>query len=299
MTDIREVLTQMGYSLQDQGREYRTRPIYRESDNNTSLKICKITGRFIDFSAQISGSFEDLVKLSLNLKSVDDAKQLLLSKYAFTKPVIKDEPKIKQVKTFDKSLLIKIQKDHSYWTNRGISIETLNLLEGGVVHEGKMANRYVFPIFDSKRSLVGLSGRTLNNSEIKWKHLGTKAEWKYPLLANYEIIKKTKKVILLESIGDMLSLWECGIKNTIVTFGVDVSNQMLNLLLKIDPAQITISFNNDENNGFVGNSAAQKAKEKLCKYFDYDQIEIKLPKMKDFNDMLKEDRTLIYDWQKS
>ena len=52
---------------------------------------------------------------------------------------------------------------HEYWVGRGISEQTLTHFEGGVVYEGKMKNRYVFPIFDYKKNLVGVSGRDLVN----------------------------------------------------------------------------------------------------------------------------------------
>ena len=49
-----------------------------------------------------------------------------------------------------KTYLEKIIPDHSYWENRGISKDTLDLFNGGVVKGGVMADRYTFPIFNSK-----------------------------------------------------------------------------------------------------------------------------------------------------
>ena len=66
--------------------------------------------------------------------------------------------------------------------------------------------------------------------------------------ANNRTIRESKKVILVESIGDLLSLWEADVKNVIVTFGLDVSVPIINYLLKIDIDEICISFNNDEGN---------------------------------------------------
>ncbi len=42
--NIHQILTSMGYSLKDFGREYRTKPIYRDSDNDTVLRIYKDSG---------------------------------------------------------------------------------------------------------------------------------------------------------------------------------------------------------------------------------------------------------------
>jgi DNA primase len=167
---------------------------------------------------------------------------------------------------------------------------------GGIAENGKMKNRYVFPIFNSKKEIVGFSGRDVtNNSKIKWKHLGDKINWCYPSFLNLEEIKSQKEAILVESIGDCLSLWDAGIKNTIVTFGLEISISILNFLLKVDPNKIYISFNNDQEKNNAGNIAAEKGKNKLLRYFDPKQIEIKLPDKKDFGEM-SVDEILI--WKK-
>jgi DNA primase len=90
-------------------------------------------------------------------------------------------------------------------------------------------------------------------------------------------------------------LWDANIKNVIVSFGLDISSQLLNFLLKIDPNEVILSFNNDEANNSAGNKAADKAFNKLNKYFDPKQIKIILPDKKDFGEMNKEE---IINWQK-
>jgi len=295
--NIHEVLTNIGYSLKDCGKEYRARPIYRDSDNDSVLRIYKDSGNWVDFKENISGDFATLIKLSLKLETQDQAKTWLKEKNFVGSTVLKDEkPKIKSAKTFDKDLLLKLKKDHAYWINRGVSEETLNLFLGGVADNGKMKNRYVFPILNSKKDIVGFSGRDLNSqSKIKWKHLGEKINWCYPLFLNIDDIQKSKEVFLVESIGDCLSLWEAGIKNTIVTFGLEVSVSILNVLLKVDPTKIYISFNNDQEKNSAGNIASEKAYNKLLRYFDSRQLEIKLPSKKDFGEMSSEE---ILQWHK-
>ena len=68
MDYIRDILSEIGYNLQDYGKEYRARPIYRNSDNNTVLRIRKENGSWTDFKHSVGGSFEELIKISLNLK---------------------------------------------------------------------------------------------------------------------------------------------------------------------------------------------------------------------------------------
>ena len=76
--NLKDILLDLGYSnISDNGRELRMKPIYRDSSSNTVLSVRKDTGHFIDFSKQLSGSFADLVKISLNLKSQDEVSKWL------------------------------------------------------------------------------------------------------------------------------------------------------------------------------------------------------------------------------
>ena len=57
--DFKNILLDLGYSnIKDNGRELRMRPLYRDSNNDTVLSVRKDTGYFIDFSKNVSGSFE-------------------------------------------------------------------------------------------------------------------------------------------------------------------------------------------------------------------------------------------------
>ena len=100
-------------------------------------------------------------------------------------------------------------------------------------------------------------------------------------------MQKTKKVILVESIGDMLALWEKGVKNVIVTFGLYVSPKIKQILMALDPNKIYISFNNDDNK--AGNNGAIKAYQNLKRQFDTHQLEINLPPKNDFGCMSSEE----------
>ena len=294
--NIKEVLLELGYTnIIENHKEYRTRPIYRDSDNNTVLSISKSNGRFVDFARNISGSFDDLVKLSLNLKSIDEARSWLSKKSVVVSIDKVDKPEIRMPKIYSNELLGKLAPDHSYWIDRGVSEYSVSQFKGGVSRRGKMADRYVFPIFNAKNEIVGFAGRDLkpNDKRPKWKLIGDKSKWKYPLFLNYKLIKKQKSVIIVESIGDMLALWDCGIKNTVVSFGIDLSSALIGIFIRFDLSEVIVSFNDDSENSGAGNKAAQKAEAKLLNYFDPHQIKVILPTCGDFGEMSKEE---ILNW---
>ena len=294
--NIYQILTDLGYKLKDYGKEYRTKPLYRESDNDTVLKIYKDSGHWFDFKENISGDFSSLVSMTLKLENPEKAKEWLKDKnFTFNRTFEPTKPLLKSTKKFDIDLLNNLELDNKYWNNRGINNETLLDFKGGIAKAGKMKNRYVFPIFDHINNIIGFSGRDITGiSKIKWKHLGEKSDFIYPLFLNSNEIQNQKEIILVESIGDMLSLYQAGIKNVLVTFGTNLSLSILNYCLKIDVKKIYISLNNDSNKNNAGNIAAEKTLARLRRYFDEKQLKISLPIKKDFGEMSKEE---ILQWK--
>lgn len=307
MSDVKDILVNLGYSnISEDSKNYRMKPIYRDSSSNTVLSVRKDTGSFIDFSKQMSGSLRDLVKLSLNYKSEDEALKWL-NNYGdggATQRIEERRPEIKEAKVFSKRSLEKMMPHHDYWIGRGVSEETLSLFGGGVVYEGKMKNRYVFPILDYKKNLIGVSGRDLVNDpeskRPKWKHIGDKSQWKYPMQINNKIIRQKREIVVVESIGDMLSLWDAGVKNVAVSFGLQVGLGLLNYFLRVDAQKIILSFNNDLAKGALatsaGNEAAEKNYNKLSRHFDSNQLQIALPPKADFGEMSGEE---ILEWKEN
>lgn len=298
---VKLILEQLGYKLNDRGKEWRSKPLYRDSDNETSLKINKIDGRWIDFARNESGDIEQLIVKTLGI-SYPSAKNWIKKNGVTSELSLNDSKKeeinLEYIKFFDPSLLTKLVKSSKYWGSRGINEETLNEFGGGLCFTGKMAGRYVFPIFDEDKRIRGFSGRSIyKDNEIKWKHIGKRSDWNYPLFLTKKYIQEQNECIVVESIGDALSLWQAGIRNFIISFGLNSLEHICYQLVKLDPASIVISFNNDlasgKSNG-AGNIAARNFKKNLETFFSKEQILIKLPKFNDFGSMTKEQ---ILEWK--
>jgi len=300
--DFFEILTDLGYELHDRGKLWSTRALYRGGDNQTALAIYKSDGSFYDFVTRTGGKFETLVRLSLGEQSEEEIEKFLKdSKYKAGEVQLR-QPKLKTPKIFDVNSAINLAPDYSFFNGRGISDEVLGLFKGGVAGPGQMEGRFVFPIFNEHgTSLYGFAGRNVLSASrfIKWKLLGLKKFWAYPLFLNSSIIHECREVILVESIGDMLALWEAGFKNVLVLFGVALNSQFIlfNRLVRLNPHRIIIALNNDkkskENRGQI---AAESISKTLGIIFDPRQIVIAPPTQNDFGVMNK---TQIHEWYSS
>lgn len=284
---LENALLELGFNLQNEGpRFWRARPIYRDSSNNTSLRISKQDGSFIDFSANKKGSFNQLVRLALDLESIEAAAKWVDTRHLSLDDVVRTKPKAEKPFQVKDPYPEKLLRHYNYFVEkRGISQETLEQFECGVDMNGKMNNRFVFVIRDEYGDISGLAGRDLLDSgnRTKWKLMGQKMYWTFPFDQAEQYIKEKRSVILVESVGDMLALWDAGVRNVLVVFGVKLSNKLVSLLLSLDIDEIIISTNNDEEKEKNwGKQAAEAIQKKLLKTFDEDSVKIQLPKNNDW-----------------
>lgn len=200
------------------------------------------------------------------------------------------EPKIDLPKTYPEESLMRLGQDHSYWEGRGIPSEVVERFKGGLApvnEKNKMSGRYVFPIRNTDNKIIGFSGRLVENNSFapKWKHIFKVKYSVFPLDIAKPQITDTKKVILLESIGDYLALAKYDIWNSFVIFGLNMNSKMLSTIISMDIKKIIISTNNDPKNAKgerPGNDAAMKLKTKLDLYFNPSNVVVKLPEANDW-----------------
>jgi hypothetical protein len=282
--NIKEILEDNGYSVLDLGNYYKTSANWRGGDSLSSVTIYKdgicidhVSGEKFDYKTLICKvvGLEDKAKLD---KYLEQAGAILELK---SKEI--EEPIIKSLKTLSKDFLEKLDKSdkaQEYWINRGISIDVLRELGGGIYK-----NKYYFGIFNSKKELIGWQYRNLDkNCEKRYSIRGEKKNFVYPAFVCSNDIVKSRTVFLHEGLPDCMSLMTIGVRNNLVLFGTEISFSIINYLLKISDIKIIICQNNDD----AGRDSSIKIRKKLLKYFDWSQVFIKelSGKNKDLNDVL-------------
>lgn len=213
------------------------------------------------------------------------------------------EVKLEVDKKFDIKHIAGLTASYKYYLDKGISKKTLEEFKGGLCHSGKLYLRFVFPIYNKAGKVLGAAGRDVSyNKEQekeftaqtrprpKWKILGEKKTFTYPLFISSKYIDKTRQIVLVESIGDALSLWNSGIKNTFCLFGVSLSDPALMAIAAENPKEILLALNNDfaskVNRGAEG---AAKVRTKLKKLFSLNAIKEAFPIKNDFGEQTIEE----------
>ncbi len=296
MTDYRKILEDLGYRLKDHGSYWRTNALYRSGDNASALQIYKDTGVWKDFVEDSDFlPFQALLEKTLNTKDSSIIKPYLNNSTLNTLSRPYQKKLLKEEKTYSDSALTKLLPHYDFYLKKGISESTLKDFKCGLAMSNKMYQRIVFPIFRSDGKMHGFSGRktTTNDNKPKWLHVGRCSDWFYPFYTIEEIEKeilKKKTVHIVESVGDCLSLYDNGIKNVLVSFGLNISPKFISKLSTMPIDKIFISFNNDfnseRNRGFEG---AIKSIFKLSDSTDFNKIYFAPPTSNDFGEMTAEE----------
>jgi len=300
---VKEILDELGYRLADRGSYWQTNAVFRDGDNKTAIQVYKDTGVWKDY---VEGTEYLPLQALVKKTSGTDSKNLdkILGEMKEGED-LHHVDKLETEKSFDDSAFENLIPHYDFYTEKGISLKTLKHFQSGLSTGGQMYQRHVFPIRNEHQEIHGVSGRdvgnTSNSARPKWKHVGKTSNWVYPLyLKNnignspcYESIISKKEVIIVESIGDCINLYENGFQNCLVSFGLNISQKLICAITELNPSKITISFNNDklseENRGLI---ASIKNYCKLLSFFDYEKLQICLPTKKDFGDMDTEDFSL-------
>lgn len=290
MNNLVNILEKLGYRFRKNSNYYQTKALYRGGKDISSVAIYPQDNFFIDFVTNEKGSLQKLIALTLKLNESEAIEWLKKNGIQYV-PKTNEKPQITMPKIFPKECLQDLMPIHDYWVQQGIKPETLSSFSSGISHAGRMKGRYVFPIFDANENIIGFVGRDILNDPTrpKYKIVGPKNEFIWPLMFTQHLSIVKKFVILVESPHCILRLWDINVHNTLCLFGIELSVPQVNTLLRLDPEYIIISTNNEPGNKNIGNTAAIKIAQKLVKYFDKNQIKIVLPFKKDFGEQTREE----------
>lgn len=164
-----------------------------------------------------------------------------------------------------------------YYIKRGFSKEILEEFDVGLCTDKTtlMRNRVVFPVYIGDK-MIGCTGRTVVNDPSKWivSKGFSKSHHLYGFWKTEEFIRKSQTIILVEGQGDVLKLYESGIKNVAGIFGTALSEAQEFLIQKTGALNLVILMDDDE----AGRKAREDIRKKMSFLFNvYDVYSQKDP----------------------
>ncbi|MFL2675339.1 MAG: DNA primase [Alphaproteobacteria bacterium] len=155
---------------------------------------------------------------------------------------------------------------------------------------GRFKDRLIFPIFSFSNKVVGFGGREINeNSRIKYinsqeSQIFKKSELLFGFKQNSEVIRKEKKIILVEGYMDVISLAQSEIRFAVASLGTTLSKTQIQKMWNYSDTPL-ICFDGDDAGRKSSKNIALKCLEFLVpgKSFKF----IKLPEGFDPDTFLK------------
>jgi DNA primase catalytic core len=184
---------------------------------------------------------------------------------------IKDKQSILDFKTgFASGNLLEVIPDEGDLVS---DLKTLGILN----HKGKelFYNSVVFPLLDPNNNVLSIYGRRIQEGEIHHLYLPGKKQG----IINRQAAKRSKSILLTESIIDALTLYNAGFKNVIPCYGVNgLTSDHLSLFESSGVREAYLCFDADPSGKEGAGRIAKQLKEKGITVFIVD-----LPD-KDIND---------------
>jgi len=132
----------------------------------------------------------------------------------------------------------------------------------------------VFPLFDENKDCVGLYGRKITDNEPAHLYLPGPRRGVF----NYQAAKRSKSIILTESIIDALTLYNAGFKDVIPCYGVNgFTRDQLDLLTRSQVKEVYICFDLDDAGKEGAEKIAAQLKEKSIEPYIVQLPAIPLP----------------------
>jgi len=117
----------------------------------------------------------------------------------------------------------------------------------------------IFPIFDENKDAVGLYGRRITDGETTHFYLPGPRRGVF----NFQAAKRSKSIILTESIIDAVTLYNAGFRDVLPCYGVNgFTRDMLDLLTRSQVKEVYICFDLDDAGKEGAGKIAAQLKEK-------------------------------------
>jgi len=323
MLDVPALLDHLGIELENTtSGHYRGKcPLHEDSDNSTAFSVifgdrnpwwtcrtaCNAHGDIFDLVGRMKGlSFNDsiyylaqYVGLSKRRFHNENSDEDLIhnkdsnefKKHFAMQRLQKQRDALSEPSPFINEEFVQSchKNGYGYFLKRGYPQDILDTFKVGFCYKGTVhqwgEHRITIPIYKEDGTLVGISGRRIDNIEdMKYKILSgsKKGVALYGLNLIKEKLGHRKILFLTEGFSDVWRFWQYGIKNVVGLMGKDITRVQFDVL-KRTALSVVIALDGDE----PGVNGSKALFDKLKDFFTV--YSFPTPKNKDVGDLQKQE----------
>ncbi len=243
-------------------------PCHSGADNPTAFAYYYDSGRWQCFSNQCHHKYgSDLLGFIRAIKKCSFDECITWSENFLVDKKVTNEVPIKKVikmiapvdywtehlnqNTYNELILKRLEPPIAFALYRGLDYGLLRSLGSGVAKRGSLRGRFVLPVRNLERKIVGFTGRILqdNSDYPKWLHWPesfVKSINFYNLDRAYETINKTQSIIITEGPLDAIKIEMAGFQNVVALLGTSLGEGQITLLRKCNVVRVYLALDNDE-----------------------------------------------------
>jgi DNA primase len=246
---------------------------------------CNASGTILNLVMELTGrnSFEALRFISSNKLSDAQALEEELQDLLQDKPEFEEFPQSVQNKLHEDLVLHDINASQAYFNMRKIYQEAWEYFGLGYSISQQMVT---VPLHSPDGILVGVIGRSIDGGK-RFKNSPNLPRNK-TMFNLHRAKREGGTIIVVESSFDAIRLWQAGFPNAVATLGGSISDINISHLNKY-ASKIIIMTDNDQAGRALGNTIANKLRNKDVLWARYNQNEIYPNSAKDVGDLTDEE----------
>ena len=244
---------------------------------------CNASGTILDLVTKLTGrnNFEAMRFISSNKMSEEEMLEEELKELLENKPEFEEYNPI-EIETLHKNLMDYMTDGKQYFLSRQITEEAMEYFNLGYSYKQEMVT---VPLYSPDGIPVGIIGRSIKDKRFK-------NSFNLPRNKTMFNIHKAKReggtIIVVESSFDAIRLWQAGFPNAVATLGGSISDTNIQLLNKYS-STIILMTDNDSAGRSLGNTIANKLKNKDILWAHYDNLITYPHNAKDVGDLTDEE----------
>jgi DNA primase len=289
-SDLRSILHSCGIEIVSQtGTDFLCLCPFHHNTDSPAFAVSYSKGLYVCYNQNCnsSGTILDLVKLLTNRNDYEALRFIQSNKLTEAqaleeelKDLLDDKPEFVEfpAKVLEDLFNGLTEEARNYYAKRQINAEAIDHFKLGYSHKQGMVT---VPLHSPDGIAVGVIGRSIEGKSFKNSPNLPRNKTMFNI---HRAKREGGTIIVVESSFDAIRLWQAGFPNAVATLGGSISESNIQLLNKYS-STVILMIDNDAAGRALGNTIANRLKNKNVLWAKYDHNTVYPHSAKDVGDM--------------